>query len=267
MGVYHFSIYKSNKKADLSIVLLVFLVLITAMFSLFIFTTKSQSINVKISNIGITNKIYEKENLAKFYVKEVAMESIIKSYKEISFNGEFVDEPTFDLEKNVRFTKLRNNLNEDFGKKFNENFKKKIGSYTFDEDYLNKIKAQVSQDKFSYFFDGEKLSLNISNLNIKESSKDMNISFDFNLSFVFILEDLGLESYDKIYQIKEICKTKLTIPSIEDCFRSNLKNFEVTVVEKKGFDNQKYFVVNLTTKKSFLIDEIFENIKLNFIPV
>src|SRR3989344_7523303 len=166
-----------NKKGDFSIVLLVFLVLLVVLVSLFIFSTRSQKVVIALSDSDIINKVQLEKNLAQFYVMEVTETSLVESYKEMTMHGQYVKNPSFDLELNVKFGLLSGTLNNDLNVTFKEKLKENFGNYHFDEEYMKNLKEGVKADKFNSSFNGEKLWLGISGLEIKEFSEKINITY------------------------------------------------------------------------------------------
>jgi hypothetical protein len=240
-----------NKKGSESIAttLLVFLILLVCTSSLFIFITHSKKVNIEILDAGIMNEVQLKQNLAEFYIREASEKAVVESYDEVIKNNEYIKEPTYNLEKNVEFNELNNNLNQIFIEKFKINFK----NYKFQEDYLKNLQENISPP----FFDGEKLNINVSNFEINEFSEKINVTYYPKISLNIELNKIGLDNFDKIYQIKEECKDEESIEKMENCFKNNLTNFNVKIVEKIISEDEKYFIVNLTSKKEFLINGKF----------
>lgn len=254
-----------NKKGDFSIVLLVFLVLLVVLVSLFIFSTRSQKVVIGLSDSDIVNKVQLEKNLAQFYVTEVTEISLAESYKEMTMHGQYVKDPSFDLELNVKFGTLSDTLNNDLNVTFKEKLKKNLGNYHFDEEYMKNLKEDVRADKFNSSFNGEKLRLGISGLEIKEFSEKINITYSPDILSETSLNKLGLDSFKRIYETKENCKNQKSAVSLKTCFENSLVGFDVEIINKNDSKDGPSFFVTLTSTKEFLIDGKPENIRFSFL--
>jgi|SRR3989338_844408 len=256
-----------NKKGDFSVVLLVFLVLLVVLGSLFIFSTRSQKVVTELSGLDIMNSVQLEKNLAQFYVMEAAETSLAESYKEMTLHGQYIKNPTFDLELNVKFGMLSDTLNEDLGTVFNEKFKKNFENYYFNEEYLKNLEDSVMANKFNPSFDGEKLKIDISGLMIKEFSEKINVFYSPEIFAETSLSKIGLDNFSRIYEAKEGCKIQKSAEFIKTCFENRLIGFNVEVVNKNSSKDEPLFFVTLTSKKEFLVDGKLESIKLSFILI
>ena len=82
-----------NKKGDIPVVLLVFLVLLVVGIALFSFIVNSGKVEAKILDVDILEGVYVKENLIRFYVKEAGEKVLLEISSvnefEIKFKEEF----------------------------------------------------------------------------------------------------------------------------------------------------------------------------------
>ena len=260
-------LFPGSRKGDFSIVLLVFLVLFVVLVSLFIFGTSSGKIVAQIQDAGIINKVKLEKSTAEFYIAEIAKNSLVESYKEIILDGNYIENPSFDLELNARFGVLSTTLNEDFKEIFNEKFKENFESCEFQEEYLKSLKPIIRSGEFVTYFDRENIRVNISGMEIKEFSENINVTSSPVISLEVNLNKIGLADFNKVYQVKEACKTKESSELIEECFENSLKGFDAEITEKTLPNEEKAFLVILKSKKVFLIDDKLENIKINFLLV
>lgn len=264
-----------NKKGDLPVVLLVFLVLLVVLTSLFIFATRSQTIIATISDVGIVNQANMKKNSLEFHIFQILENSIVESYKEMIQDGQLVENPSFDTNLYVRFNSLSLTLNEDFSKEFAERFKKRFENYDAQNSELlfQEIKKLVEEEKFVYFFNGKKIKISFSetgNLKIQKLSEKINVSYSPHISLSTTFGKIGLNDFEEIYSAKEICKIieeSTEEKTIKECFEKELEHFNVEILEKKKTDGETYFVIILTSKKIFLINEKPERINFGFIPI
>jgi len=257
-----------NKRGDMAVVLVVFLTLLITSVSLFVFVTSSNKINAKISDAGIVNNVQIKENEAEFYIKETAEDSVVDSYTEIIQNENYIEQPAiYNSEKEVEFKDLNSGADEELNKKFNEKFKGDFENYEFEKEHLKKLKDVISKDGFSALFNGQAFQLNINAFEMNDSSAKVNVSYTPKIFLEINLTRIGLDSFNKIYLSKEECKTGQTAEAMKTCFEDNLRNFNVEVVEKTNSANEKYFLVKLKSKKTFLTETGFENLEFSFVPV
>ncbi|MEJ2267628.1 MAG: hypothetical protein P8X70_00955 [Nanoarchaeota archaeon] len=236
-----------SKKAQIEIILLVILILFLVSTTIFSFITNSSKIETTISNSNLVRNIYSKENSIEFYIVQEGKHAIVKTYDFFVRNNKFADSNTKE------FAELSQNLRDDFILEFRENFRQSFQDYS-GEDIKN-LKDLVLQGNFNVDFE-ENIILKIDNLEEKDFSKRMNIGFfpKFNLEFDF--SDMGLHSFDEVYEVKEKCKN-----SIESECYNDLFNFNVEIEEKESGN-----LVKFESKKEFLIGDEIRKIDFDFIP-
>ena len=257
----------TNKRGDISIVILVFLVVFVVSASLFVFVTSSLKENVKISGAAIVDKVKLQENSVKFHIKQVGEKSVIKTYKEIINNKEYIGD-TVILVNNIEpeFKLLNENLNENFKTKFINNFKSEFESYNFEGDYLKNIQSIIYNNLFDIGFNGEILVFSENKQEFYEHSDEIQVTYQPIIKLEFNFTKIGIESFEKIYSVKEQCKNEQNAELIKQCFDNNLINFNTSVIEKEKPNKEKYFLITLTSKKEFLINDKFEKIEFSFTP-
>jgi len=257
-----------NKRGDLSVVLLVFLVLFITIYSLFTFTTSSMNVEEKISNVKIIDKIYSQENLVEFYVKEAGEKAVVKSYKEIIKDSNYIGGSVILINNvDAEFTFPKKDLNDIFMVKFIDNFKKEFQKYEFDEDYLKDLKEVIISNDFEINFDGNDLNVIFINFEFEENYEKgnlRNIKYMPKMILNFDLNKIGLESFDKIYNVKDNCKSQV---DIGECFNLELNNFNAVLMNKQKSSGEGYSLVTLTSNKEFLIDGNYEKIEFGFVLI
>ena len=82
----------------------------------------------------------------------------------------------------------------------------------------------------------------------------------------FNFTKIGIESFEKIYSVKEQCKNEQNAELIKQCFNNLLVNFNAEITQKQKPDSSKYYLATLTSKKEFLINDKFEKIEFSFTP-
>ena len=104
-----------NRRGSIEIVLLVLLVLLVTSVALFNFIVGSKSIQANIYDARFIEGVYQKQDLAEFYIRQVGEEVIEKNRE----NG------------------------------FKENFKVEFSRYDFDQDYLKDLQKIIGEGKFN----------------------------------------------------------------------------------------------------------------------
>ena len=253
-----------NKKADVSVVLFVLFTLVICVLAIYAFITSSNQMEFQISDFNRIEEVYLKFSSAKFYLNLAGKEAFFKTYKEVVNQELYVEQPVKKVNSNLKFENLNSNWKQEFNNKFKENFKLEFSSYSFNEDYLINLRQLILDNEFEILEKKGGFDIFISNLNLSSYSKTLNVTYTpkFLLGFDFNKEKLN--SFEEIYEIKEICKSQ---KGVEVCFNENLLNFNAELIEKEKTSGEKYFVVNLESKKSFLFESGFEKIKLSFVLV
>lgn len=147
---------KRAKKANVAIVLLVFMALILAGATLFIFNINKGRIETKIEDYAFLNKINLRESQLDFHINEILNEVI----------------RNFDV-----------NQGKD---KFIENFKIELGKYKqADGTYIIKELEKVNEQADGLVFDSanKKITLNLDIRLDENTGKDMNIAYAYKKTF------------------------------------------------------------------------------------
>lgn len=142
---------KSSKKGSV-LVYPFMLVLTMALFgySLFTFSTSYAEVNVRFADVGSLDSVYVKEDLVNFY---------------IGYSGE-------RAVKNI----AANEDSDIMRIRFNEEFKKIIGSYKFEESYLVDFQNRIKEGDFITFVEGNKIIFKMQ-FEFKEESDDLKFTY------------------------------------------------------------------------------------------
>lgn len=251
-------INKLNKKAiSLAITILVILVLVLVGFTLFSMITGAKNLQKKvIAPAYIFESISSEEEQLAFYLTEILEKAFVKTYYDFAknFNSET------EISKQEFETKLIENI-----KIINNNLK------TGESIELGAIKKEIEKENFKIniddasnieFFIPDYLDLGIyeSGITVRHKS-DLKAKLSFN--------NLQFHSFQEIFDKIKICKEKANEKEMNEgdmkaCF--NLKYFDVEVAKAVSEqENKEFFDVILTSKKKFLIDNMFEDIDMEFI--
>ena len=265
---------KWNRRASLEIVLLVLMTLLVVGVTIFVFTTQKYSFNKKIGNVISADDSYYDLSLIEFYIKQAGENAFYKTYKEVVESREYLDPVITNLQNEVEFRSLNSNLNEEFKTKFNENLKREYAKYNFEDKQtnLNRFKDDyIKNDKFKIEYDGKRLKIMVDDFTLINGpeGEDITIKYNPDILLEYDFRELGLNSFNQIYTVKELCvTTSVSLEEMENCF-SLLNNFDVAVEEKTKPNSQNgetYDLVTLTSKREFFIDGTLQKIEIKFIP-
>lgn len=293
-----------NKRANIPITILVFLVLSLFLTSIFVSFSSREKIyrSQNFANIQkvTSNKLLLEQNL---YV--VSKSALIRTFKEFSLG-----EGEYDYVKGRintgEFSELHERLNGNFENRFRENFLEIIRPHNTFKGELHLWYTWLRLGKFQTFFKEDSIMLNFTYVSIEESdglastsafenflkelpflgSSDKEDSYQrviglryrtpMEISFGF--EHVGLHGFEKIYSVKETCKVFESEGEMKDCFEKKLPNFIVDVrnvssvlEEEFPFEQRPSFegakLVSLKSKTHFSFDNKPEPISIYFVPV
>jgi len=254
-----------NKKGELSIVILVLLILLLTMVTLFTFAKDTSKIEAEISDAKFLQDSYVKENNVENYLSLALESAIIESYKEIITKGneEYVGDPAIsNSQKEIMFNNLADDIDSIFLEKIKEKFIVEFLGYDYEENYLVKAELHVDSENFEITFAEDSFKIILEELTFIDSYEDISWAYATKIQTSSSLNKLGLESFEKIYEVKEKCKQQ---SDIQKCFNDEISNFEVVVEGKKDSSDNEYDLVKFTSEKEFLINNNFEKINFEFV--
>ena len=150
---------KMNKHGAMEIVLLVLLVLLVILVALFNFIVGSKSIQANIYDARFIEEVYQKQDLAEFYIRQVGEEVIAKN------SGDF-----------------------------SESFKAEFSKYNFAQDNLKELQKIISEGGFNVFVEAPTdtskgvLEIVINSWEIEDSFEKIEITYSPKISLEFDLE-------------------------------------------------------------------------------
>jgi len=244
-----------KKKASLQITLLVFLIFGLILITLFSFYSSNKKIEGKIFAFGVFNPLYSEEGNTEFYMQDIGKTALIKTYSSFARDGDYVGEVIQNSKGEFKFEKLNEKRDEFFAEKFKENFESELSKYP--DEIKNKISG-----KYSVLVSEGKVSLKLNEYKISKTSSVFGVVYSPNVEVNFRFNDFGLISFEELYGIKDRCKDS---NEKAFCFNSGIKDFNVLISEKRDSVGNKYDYVNFESKKEFLSDSGFSNIKFGFI--
>ena len=290
-----------NKKANIPITILVFLVLSLFLTSILVTYSAHQKIfgNYDLSKI---QKVNSNKLLLEQNVYVISKSALAKTFDEFSKGEEY--DYVKDRRSTGEFFELHGRFEENFEKRFRENFLEILNSHnTYKKELLAKY-VSLGNGNFQTNFEGDYLKMNftyfseveqddlvsssiLKNLPFFGSSNDDSsiqkiISLDYRtpVEISFNFESIGLHSFEKIYIAKEICKNFEEELEMKSCFETYLINFDAIVknvseyydsVEEFPFEVLSSFegakLVTLNSKTRFSFDNVPEPISIYFVPV
>lgn len=284
-----------NKKGadSTGIIIFTFLVLTLIGITLFSFIQSVNYSNSMILGIDFIDSVYIQEDRAIFNLNQFAEIAFLKTYNYFLENGKYIKEPSFFNYngKNLPvFSSLE--LDENFKKEFKENLKAEFRDRVFEDEVLNKLKLVFGTENFEVSGNTEKLFISEEgfiftaetgneNRGIKSDSeltyeKDIPINLDFsefeaqvnyrsNLLAEVDVNKLGLDSFEELYEFKESCSAIGELDFKISCYNENknkISNFNINVIK-----NNEKLIFEFESKKEFLIDDTYKNIKFSFVVI
>ena len=143
---------KMNKHGAMEIVLLVLLVLLVISVALFNFIIGSKSIQTNIYDARFIEGVYQKQDLAEFYIRQVG--------EDVKNSGDF-----------------------------SESFKAEFSKYNFEEDYLNELQKIISDGGFNVNVVSNVLEITINSWGLKDSFGKVEVSYYPKISLEFDLKN------------------------------------------------------------------------------
>ena len=197
-----------NKRGDISIVVLVFLVLIVCIATIFSFLVSGGKINTQVGNTRLVENVYSEQYFVEYYLSESMKLALVKTYEEFANSKDYIANPIIDSDGNYEFKDLHAKLKENFIDKFKINLNEEISKYNFEEKSLINFKDRVSSGNYDAEFDGEKIRIILKDFEIKKDFKKFSVNYIFNLTREVEFGKVNLDGFGEIYTIKEKCKNE-----------------------------------------------------------
>jgi len=149
-------IKKLNKKADLSVLLLVFMAVFLSGFALYMFNVNSNTVKTEIKDSRYLDDVYVLENNLDFYINEI-MDKAVIDFRYDSGKGKFVE-------------------------RFNEELQKYNSNGVFVLAELNQVNLQVTSDNVE--INPNSVSINFNFKLEKVYSDKFNVSYSYSKRFL-----------------------------------------------------------------------------------
>lgn len=226
-----------NKKAVFFAIYIGFLAAAICGYALFQFITIKGGLFSSINSKSALEDAYNLRDAYEFYAKTAAELSAGQVFSDVITNKEFSTTPNTN---NLVFDK-RISLQE-FADRLKTYLDVMIDKFPVDEKHHCSITIENNKIRFNCPF---------SDTITKSSGTEFpyRISYAENIVFDFDLHDIGLESFDMIYDVKLRCTSNKV------CYEAELKNFDVQVLGSR---------VTLTTKKRFVLSSKIDKISFTF---
>ena len=229
-----------NKRGDLAITALVLMTLVICVLASFSFIQNSKGVKESVYSASLSEGVKTNIQINRFYMRDAGEKAFVKTYKEFVETGEYIKNPITTI-SGIEFSDLQEDINGRFKQKFSENF-------------LEEIKGYPITGVFSFNSEEEFAEVTMESYGIKVYNTGDGVEYNHPISENIFFSDVGLESFQNLDFVKEICKNNAL--DKETCF-SKLENFDVSL------DGEK---VTLTSKRKFVIDNSLQGIQFSFIP-
>lgn len=245
------------RKGDSSIVILVLLVVGVVIFTLISFVNGGEKISEVVFDASVAENVRTKIQIQDFYLDSFVEQAVYDSYLEILENNNYMDSPRENPSGSGQweFSDLKN---LDFGLYFEENIKAHFNN-NLESDSFVSLKNSFEKGDFETVYSSGVLTFTLKNVSTEVVYKDISIKNYRDVSVVFDFDKNGLHSFERIYEVKEMCKNE-EFERVEECF-SALNNFDVSV-SKSVSEN---VFVNFESRKLFLVGEL-KKIEFGFVP-
>jgi len=223
-----------NKKADVSITLLVFMILVLAGFTLFSFAKSSLASVAKFDDVRFVEKAYYWEDGVRFDLVSAGERAFIRSYSEL------LSQNPFGMTQEQLDAQVKKNFLVHFG-----------------NDGI--IKSGYSGNKFDVVVDEGMLELSTSLMFSDSFASEggfTNLSYSYSFDKKFYLKDYGLYSIDEINQTSEKCLKEKEVVKISSCLELGLPSFNSQIGDNKE--------ITFVSKRKYLIDGAIKPISFSF---
>ena len=242
---------KTNKKAQIFEVGLVLITLIALGYALYTFVMIKGNFETSVAPPAKLIDAYNSQKKLLFYAKESARLAAQNAFNLIAQEKAASGNCIIDGSGYVNWLSDCKPNTTEIEENFLAEFKKSYESYM--KDYTEKTSYNIT-------FEKNKINLKAANITLNITEKEYNASFTFEPSFSIDISafDLNLEDFENIYLAAQNCKSN-NVTRVKNCMIEKIQNWNADVEFK-----EPDLLLELSTKKSFFIDEDFSPIKLKF---
>jgi len=245
-----------NKKAILFSVYIVFVAAIVFGYALFTFiSSRDVAVQSSTSKLNV-DEIYSQRDAYLFYSQAAGEIAARQTFVDIATEMNLILNPFPPGSSQGKHDNFDSIVGvEEFSGKMKNYFDAMLGEYPENRGKTGAwvISAENGKIKFNSSFSME--SRNV------ELKFPYSVDYSDDLRFYIDFEQIGLESFEKIYQAKINCKTKANAEEIKNCFEKELKNFNAEVDAGKNTvmlkTKRKFSYLNPTDKKEIQNDISF----------
>ncbi|MFH1307450.1 MAG: hypothetical protein ABIH72_01205 [archaeon] len=241
-------------KRGLEIVIMIFTVGVLLVFfsALFIFITQGSKLEDRTFNYGVLTSVFAQEQNFALSLDFLSEQAVIDAYKSMVGDNFYAQGNAQDIGY-IIFENLNSNINEEFRARIESSLNKPdavlYGLDSYNLEYTvdgNSIIVRADGGKFEgYISDSQGVKIDWSN-------------YPLNVRVGISLSEMGLASFQDIYYA---CKGCISESDRGGCISSKLDNFNVKVKPVSAGRN----LVELTSKKKFIINGKYESVKLSFV--
>ncbi len=268
-----------NRKAIVWINMMVVLVVLVFAATLGMFIGSLWKTDLSVSDGRFVGSVVAKIDSSESYLNFAAQDAGVKVYNEMLKKGDYLAKPVSSVGGVPEFNEINSNWKSDFEFKFVVALIEELDKYGEQGELFSFMKNSIGSSS-KLVWDGDKLVLfmksgevfkdSLENTKAKtEVPKDLKVETVETVETITVeifptwnvtidFEKMGLESFEVLKDIRDICyRNGVEKEVLENCLNVEPKNFDVSVEEKMRASGENYFVVDLKSKRKFLIgDEV-----------
>ncbi len=264
-----------NKKADLAGFVFIVLVALIVFSLLGIFYKSKWDFKGEVYTGFLDNFAYVKMNIEEDSLFFHSEDVIFGRYYSIARNNQFMKNSCPMINNLKEFCEIDPELNDFFKTTLQESLDKR----KFESGYENaNIETKLENNNFNVKVSGLITTWDIKQtpttwkIDVEDLDKLLNpdstmqIEYSPEINFSFNFNDLGVNSFEEIWDYEEVCRNEKgkTKEEFQACLNEKLKYFDANVLPEIEYNSQKYYIVRLTSKRKFLIDDELKSIEIKF---
>ncbi len=230
-----FAKFKMNRRGDVSITLLVFLILFLIGATMFIFITNSNKVGALIGDSRFLDASFYESSRVKFYLESAAEKAVFDGYQNVLNRQGLISLDSFD----------ENDFSSQVKSEILNNFENEKEPYGLTDIKLKNV--EISGDSFVFSFGDFPIVATLSDKDNNEISRAIyrpSIIFETNVTV------LGLYDMSFVKRVILGCADVKETAGLQACVAENLPNFNVSAGEI-GKNGER--AVYLLSKRKFFI--------------
>lgn len=272
----NFFVFNSySRKGNLPILIFVIMTFVVCSYTLFIFLTNSPQVKAAIINVDRGfDSIYDQEAETRFFLRDSFEKALIKTYEEFVVRGDYLSNLRISQFSELQGIYYSGILSQGFKTEFivrlKENFKKDIQGKKFEKSYLNNLQKDILDEKFEIMFkENKNIEVKIDNSFFDYKGDGIETIYNPVIKEEINFTRTGLEEVENFVELGSLCSGFSEIDEKKEGYETKkgyLDNFEFNYREIEISEDKKELVLDLKSKREFLIDNDFKKIEFSFIP-